>query len=180
MLHTAELVSSIFARCCETPEHQVQIAASGAIPLLMRLLVSGVSKSQESALGALAALVKDNTELARHIAQTRSKSSVHQQSVNCTSFFCMIGMHRRKLKNNQHSKQMVVFACLVEKGERPAPYILRLVRDKSPTMRLAAVTWYVDGYIISGETWCIDLVQYSMYTDILSQCCSIGSPWPLA
>lgn len=31
----------------------------------------------------------------------------------------------------------------MEKGERPAPFILRLVRDKSPTMRLAAATWCV-------------------------------------
>ncbi|KAF8976141.1 hypothetical protein BGZ46_008499, partial [Entomortierella lignicola] len=100
MLLTAELVASILARCCETTDQQVQIAASGAIPLLMRLLVSGISKSQEAALGALAALVKDNSELARLIAQMR-----------------------------------------LEKGERPAPYILRLVWDKSPTMRLAAVTW---------------------------------------
>ncbi|KAK3820329.1 MAG: armadillo-type protein [Benniella sp.] len=99
LLHTAELVASIFAKCCEAPEHQIQIAESGAIPLLMRLLASGVSKSQEAALGALAALVKDNHVLAEHIAQTR-----------------------------------------MEKGERPAPYILQLVRDKSPTMRLAAIT----------------------------------------
>ncbi|KAI8349730.1 armadillo-type protein [Mortierella sp. GBAus27b] len=91
MLHTAELVASIFARCCETFEHQQKIASSDAIPLLMRLLASGVSKSQEAALGALAALVKDNAELARYIALTKT-------------------------------------------------YILRLVRDKSPTMRLAAVT----------------------------------------
>ncbi|KAF9918008.1 hypothetical protein BX616_010592 [Lobosporangium transversale] len=99
MLHTAELVASIFARCCETTDQQIQIAASGAIPLLMRLLVSGISKSQEAALGALAALVKDNSELAHHIANMR-----------------------------------------LETGERPAPYILRLACDKSPTMRLAAVT----------------------------------------
>ncbi|KAF8934070.1 hypothetical protein BGZ58_005957 [Dissophora ornata] len=99
LLHTAELVASILARCCETTDQQMQIAASGAVPLLMRLLASGVSKSQEAALGALAALVKDNSELARRIAQMR-----------------------------------------LDKGERPAPYILRLVRDKSPNMRLAAVT----------------------------------------
>ncbi|KAF9991924.1 hypothetical protein BGZ79_003741 [Entomortierella chlamydospora] len=99
MLHTAELVASILARCCETTDQQMQIAASGAIPLLMRLLTSGVSKSQEASLGALAALVKDNSELARLIAHMR-----------------------------------------LEKGERPAPYILRLVWDKSPTMRLAAAT----------------------------------------
>ncbi|KAG0358941.1 hypothetical protein BGZ54_010209 [Gamsiella multidivaricata] len=98
-LHTAELVASILARCCETTDQQMQIAASGAIPLLMRLLASSVCKSQEAALGALAALVKDNSELARIIAQMR-----------------------------------------LEKGERPAPFILRLVRDKSPTMRLAAAT----------------------------------------
>ncbi|KAF9900332.1 hypothetical protein EC991_007475 [Linnemannia zychae] len=98
-VHTAELVASILARCCETLEQQMQIADSGAIPLLMRLLASGVSKSQEAALGALAALVKDNPELAQVIAQMR-----------------------------------------LEKGERPAPFILRLVRDKSPTMRLAAAT----------------------------------------
>ncbi|KAI1297410.1 hypothetical protein EDD11_007140 [Mortierella claussenii] len=100
MLHTAELVASILARCCETPEQQMQIAGSGAISLLMRLLASGISKSQEAALGALAALVKDNPELARLIAHMR-----------------------------------------FEKGERPAPYILRLVRDKSPTMQLAAATF---------------------------------------
>ncbi|KAF9101892.1 hypothetical protein BGX27_011284 [Mortierella sp. AM989] len=99
MLHTAELVASILARCCETPDQQMQIAASGAIPLLMRLLISGISKSQEAALGALAALVKDNSELARLIAQMR-----------------------------------------LERDERPAPYILRLVWDKSPSMRLAAAT----------------------------------------
>ncbi|KAF9382683.1 hypothetical protein CPB97_007018 [Podila verticillata] len=99
MVHTAELVASILARCCETSDQQMQIASSGAIPLLMRLLASGVSKTQEAALGALAALVKDNSELARLIAQMR-----------------------------------------LEKGERPAPFILRLVRDKSPTMRLAAAT----------------------------------------
>ncbi|KAG0279634.1 hypothetical protein BGZ96_001887 [Linnemannia gamsii] len=98
-VHTAELVASILARCCETLEQQMQIADSGAIPLLMRLLASGISKSQEAALGALAALVKDNPELAQVIAQMR-----------------------------------------LEKGERPAPFILRLVRDKSPTMRLAAAT----------------------------------------
>ncbi|KAF9921047.1 hypothetical protein FBU30_008966 [Linnemannia zychae] len=98
-VHTAELVASILARCCETLEQQMQIADSGAIPLLMRLLASGISKSQEAALGALAALVKDNPELAQVIAQMR-----------------------------------------LERGERPAPFILRLVRDKSPTMRLAAAT----------------------------------------
>ncbi|KAF9120353.1 hypothetical protein BGW39_011482 [Mortierella sp. 14UC] len=98
-VHTAELVASILARCCETLEQQMQIADSGAIPLLMRLLASGISKSQEAALGALAALVKDNPELAQVIAQMR-----------------------------------------LEKGERPAPFILRLVRDKSSTMRLAAAT----------------------------------------
>ncbi|KAG0198070.1 hypothetical protein BGX28_008435 [Mortierella sp. GBA30] len=98
--HTAELVASILARCCETPEQQVKIASSGAIPLLIRLLASGISKSQEAALGALAALVKDNVDLARDIAQMN-----------------------------------------LEKGERPAPFILRLVRDKSPTMRLAAATY---------------------------------------
>lgn len=74
MIHTAELVASILARCCETPEHQMKIASSGAIPLLMRLLASGVSKSQEAALGALAALVKDNVDLARIISQMRCKS----------------------------------------------------------------------------------------------------------
>ncbi|KAG0250788.1 hypothetical protein BG011_008103 [Mortierella polycephala] len=99
MFHTAELVASVLARCCERPDHQMQIAASDAIPLLMRLLASGVAKSQEAALGALAALVKDNSELARLIAQMR-----------------------------------------LEKNERPASFILRLVRDKSPTMRLAAAT----------------------------------------
>ncbi|KAF9967916.1 hypothetical protein BGZ70_007675, partial [Mortierella alpina] len=99
IVHTAELVASILARCCETPEHQMKIASSGAIPLLMRLLASGVSKSQEAALGALAALVKDNVDLARIISQMR-----------------------------------------LEKNERPAPFILRLIRDKSPTMRLAAAT----------------------------------------
>ncbi|KAG9321926.1 hypothetical protein KVV02_004501 [Mortierella alpina] len=99
VVHTAELVASILARCCETPEHQMKIASSGAIPLLMRLLASGVSKSQEAALGALAALVKDNVDLARIISQMR-----------------------------------------LEKTERPAPFILRLIRDKSPTMRLAAAT----------------------------------------
>lgn len=51
----------------------MQIADSGAIPLLMRLLASGISKSQEAALGALAALVKDNPELAQVIAQMRRK-----------------------------------------------------------------------------------------------------------
>ncbi|KAG9061724.1 hypothetical protein KI688_006873 [Linnemannia hyalina] len=70
-VHTAELVASILARCCETLEQQMQIADSGAIPLLMRLLASGISKSQEAALGALAALVKDNPELAQVIAQMR-------------------------------------------------------------------------------------------------------------
>ncbi|KAF9939717.1 hypothetical protein BGZ67_009070 [Mortierella alpina] len=99
VVHTAELVASILARCCETPEHQMKIASSGAIPLLMRLLASGASKSQEAALGALAALVKDNVDLARIISQMR-----------------------------------------LEKTERPAPFILRLIRDKSPTMRLAAAT----------------------------------------
>ncbi|KAF9961258.1 hypothetical protein BGZ72_004399 [Mortierella alpina] len=99
VVHTAELVASILARCCETPEHQMKIASSGAIPLLMRLLASGVSKSQEAALGALAALVKDNVDLARIISQMR-----------------------------------------LEKSERPAPFILRLIRDKSPIMRLAAAT----------------------------------------
>ncbi|KAF9432236.1 hypothetical protein BGZ76_011086 [Entomortierella beljakovae] len=98
-LHTAELVASILSRCCETNEHQMHIASSGTIPLLMRLLASGVCKRQESALGALAALTKDNSDLAKLIAQMR-----------------------------------------LDKGERPAPYILRLVWDKSPTMRLAAVT----------------------------------------
>ncbi|KAG0307675.1 hypothetical protein BGZ99_001382 [Dissophora globulifera] len=99
LLHTAELVASILARCCETIDQQMQIAGSGAVPLLMRLLASGACKSQEAALGALAALVKDNPDLAQHIAQMR-----------------------------------------LERGERPAPYILRLVRDKSPNMRLAAAT----------------------------------------
>ncbi|KAG0378714.1 hypothetical protein BGX24_003000 [Mortierella sp. AD032] len=98
-VQTAELIASILARCCETLEQQMQIADSRAIPLLMRLLSSGISKSQEAALGALAALVKDNPELAQGIAQVP-----------------------------------------LEKGERPAPFILRLVRDKSPTMRLAAAT----------------------------------------
>ena len=74
MVHTAELVASILARCCETSDQQMQIASSGAIPLLMRLLASGVSKTQEAALGALAALVKDNSELARLIAQMRCTS----------------------------------------------------------------------------------------------------------
>lgn len=107
----------------------MQIASSGAIPLLMRLLASGVSKTQEAALGALAALVKDNSELARLIAQTRCKSIYPIFNI------WYLGKH-------------TINTCFgifytVEKGERPAPFILRLVRDKSPTMRLAAATWYV-------------------------------------
>ncbi|KAG0236583.1 hypothetical protein BGW42_003238 [Actinomortierella wolfii] len=99
IIHTAELAASVLTRCCELAEHQMQIAASGAVPYLMRLLFSGVVRSQEAALDALAALSKDNPELAKHIAQFR-----------------------------------------LDKSECPTAYILRLVRDKSPTMRLAAAT----------------------------------------
>ena len=78
VIHTPELVASILSRCCETPDQQMKIALSGAIPILMRLLSTGTTKSQEAALGALAALVKDNPELARRIAQTRRKSMVYR------------------------------------------------------------------------------------------------------
>ncbi|KAG0263302.1 hypothetical protein DFQ27_001823 [Actinomortierella ambigua] len=99
IVHTADLAASVLTRSCELAEHQVQIAASGAIPFLMRLLVSGIVRSQEAALDALAALAKDNPELAKHVAQFK-----------------------------------------LDKNERPASYMLRLVDDKSPTMRLAAAT----------------------------------------
>ncbi|KAF9974157.1 Armadillo repeat-containing protein 8 [Actinomortierella ambigua] len=73
IIHTADLAASILTRSCELAEHQVQIFTSGAIPFLMQLLVSGIVRSQEAALDALAALAKDNPELARHVAQFKRK-----------------------------------------------------------------------------------------------------------
>jgi hypothetical protein len=137
----------------------MQIADSGAIPLLMRLLASGISKSQEAALGALAALVKDNPELAQVIAQMRRtcpgmcERTTPQALPQCHLPLTVRGRHTKRVKLCKCPIILQayltlfsffwIFNLIVEKGERPAPFILRLVRDKSPTMRLAAATWYV-------------------------------------
>ncbi|RUS16087.1 LOW QUALITY PROTEIN: armadillo-type protein [Endogone sp. FLAS-F59071] len=101
----AELAASILARCCDTYDQQLHIAATGAIPLLVRLMGCGFSKAQEAALDALASLGRQNAELGKVIANTK---------VN---------------------------------GDMPTTIMmLKLVRDKCPTMRLMAATCLTNLY----------------------------------
>ncbi|RUS30099.1 armadillo-type protein [Jimgerdemannia flammicorona] len=101
----AELAASILARCCDTADQQLQIAATGAIPLLIRLIGCGFAKAQEAALDALASLGRQNTELGKLIANTKVNGDMSTTAI-----------------------------------------MLKLVRDKCPSMRLMAATCLTNLY----------------------------------
>lgn len=61
--NVAEVSANVLARCCEAPEHQQAVVDAGGMQKLLCLL-SGSVKKREAALDALAALVKNNTQIA--------------------------------------------------------------------------------------------------------------------
>eukprot|EP00736_Rhodelphis_marinus_P004546 Rmarinus@m.1556 len=73
---TREMAASVLARCCDTTEHQEEIAGAGGLLATLSLLREDFPRSQETALEALGAMTRDNASISREVSANVEAVSV--------------------------------------------------------------------------------------------------------
>jgi hypothetical protein len=134
----AELSASIIARCCETTEQQRQFAQQGTLQLLVDCLFFSHPKIQESALDALAALCRDNKDLAKTFLNAQSSPQFSAQSMNNTGSSNSTSNLASSLSNLSPTSQTTAQSTLKQ--------VFHHLHDARPSMRLIAATCLANLY----------------------------------
>ncbi|KAI7864822.1 armadillo-type protein [Spinellus fusiger] len=105
----AEFAAAIVARCCDTQDQQMRLAAAGVISPLVKLLYSECTKVQEAALDALTTLCRENAELGRLILQGKPNEEhlISQPRMNTTSAIML-----EFVKGKSPTMRLIASTCL--------------------------------------------------------------------
>ncbi|KAL0083405.1 armadillo-type protein [Phycomyces blakesleeanus] len=160
----AEFTAAIVAKCCDTPEQQMELASAGVLKPLINLLYSNCIKAQEAALDALATLCRENTEIGKMVVGGSLTQDKQQSCIETILEFvkekcpkmrliaatCLTNLYRTgAFSESTDSIVLVVLPALVKLLSEPtgdvqekAPLVLADLIKDSEDMQKAAFEAY--------------------------------------